>query len=54
MFSLCALTGDILNNIATSFRNVLIGVLVGTILGFLVRYFPSEDQVNKNKSTLEV
>ncbi|XP_037023813.1 sodium/hydrogen exchanger 9B1 isoform X1 [Artibeus jamaicensis] len=39
-------TGDILNNVAASFRNILIGVLVGTILGFFVRYVPSEDQTN--------
>lgn len=48
MFSLlCALTGDILKNIIASFRDIIIGVMVGIVLGIFVRYFPSRDQVNK-------
>nr|XP_051675497.1 sodium/hydrogen exchanger 9B1 isoform X3 [Oryctolagus cuniculus] len=37
-------SGGILNNIVSSFRDVLIGVLVGTILGLFVHFFPSKDQ----------
>ncbi|XP_014643404.1 PREDICTED: sodium/hydrogen exchanger 9B1 [Ceratotherium simum simum] len=37
-------TGGILNNVIASFRDILVGVLVGTVLGFFVRYFPSGDQ----------
>ncbi|XP_062055789.1 sodium/hydrogen exchanger 9B1 [Lepus europaeus] len=37
-------SGGILNNIVSSFRDVLIGVLVGTILGHFVHFFPSKDQ----------
>lgn len=44
---LCALTGTILNNVLASFRDVLIGMLAGAVLGIFVQYFPSGDQVNE-------
>lgn len=51
---LCALTGGILKTVLSSFRDIIIGVLAGAILGTFVRYFPSEDQVNKKFIFLEV
>ncbi|XP_077925152.1 sodium/hydrogen exchanger 9B1 isoform X3 [Halichoerus grypus] len=38
-------SGGILNNVLASFRDVLIGVLAGAVLGIFVQYFPSGDQV---------
>ncbi|XP_016079091.1 PREDICTED: sodium/hydrogen exchanger 9B1 isoform X3 [Miniopterus natalensis] len=37
-------TGTILHNLLISFRNIIIGILLGVVLGIFVRYFPSEDQ----------
>uniref|UniRef100_A0A2I2YI40 Uncharacterized protein n=1 Tax=Gorilla gorilla gorilla TaxID=9595 RepID=A0A2I2YI40_GORGO len=37
-------SGGILNNAIASIRNVCISLLAGIVLGFFVRYFPSEDQ----------
>ncbi|XP_053414665.1 sodium/hydrogen exchanger 9B1 isoform X1 [Nycticebus coucang] len=37
-------TGGVINNVLSSLRDVLIGVLAGTVLGFFVQYFPSGDQ----------
>ncbi|XP_072795709.1 sodium/hydrogen exchanger 9B1 isoform X3 [Vicugna pacos] len=37
-------SGDILSNVLSSFRDILIGVLVGAVLGMFVRFFPSRDQ----------
>nr|XP_035951671.1 sodium/hydrogen exchanger 9B1 isoform X7 [Halichoerus grypus] len=37
-------SGGILNNVLASFRDVLIGVLAGAVLGIFVQYFPSGDQ----------
>ena len=39
-----ALTGSELSNILTSFRDVVIGVVSGVVLGIFARYFPSRDQ----------
>ncbi|GAB5570598.1 sodium/hydrogen exchanger 9B1 isoform X1 [Prionailurus iriomotensis] len=39
-------SGSVLKNILASFRDILIGVLAGAILGIFVRYFPSEDQIH--------
>ncbi|XP_012785008.2 sodium/hydrogen exchanger 9B1 isoform X1 [Ochotona princeps] len=38
--------GGVLFNIISSIRDVLIGVLIGTILGIFVHFFPSKDQSN--------
>nr|XP_019594458.1 PREDICTED: sodium/hydrogen exchanger 9B1 isoform X1 [Rhinolophus sinicus]XP_019594459.1 PREDICTED: sodium/hydrogen exchanger 9B1 isoform X1 [Rhinolophus sinicus] len=45
-FSIVFSTGDILRNIIASFRDIIIGVIVGTVLGIFVQYFPSRDQTN--------
>ncbi|XP_074252618.1 sodium/hydrogen exchanger 9B1 isoform X3 [Saimiri boliviensis] len=37
-------TGSIVHNILSSIRNVSISLLAGTVLGFFLQYFPSEDQ----------
>nr|XP_035149107.1 sodium/hydrogen exchanger 9B1 isoform X2 [Callithrix jacchus]XP_035149108.1 sodium/hydrogen exchanger 9B1 isoform X2 [Callithrix jacchus]XP_035149109.1 sodium/hydrogen exchanger 9B1 isoform X2 [Callithrix jacchus]XP_035149111.1 sodium/hydrogen exchanger 9B1 isoform X2 [Callithrix jacchus] len=37
-------TGSIVHNILYSIRNVCVSLLAGTVLGFFLRYFPSEDQ----------
>ncbi|XP_062964177.1 sodium/hydrogen exchanger 9B1 [Cynocephalus volans] len=37
-------SGGIIDNLLSSLRDMVIGVLAGTILGFFVRYFPSGDQ----------
>ncbi|XP_039076745.1 sodium/hydrogen exchanger 9B1 isoform X2 [Hyaena hyaena] len=37
-------SGGILKTVLSSFRDIIIGVLAGAILGTFVRYFPSEDQ----------
>uniref|UniRef100_A0A673TP28 Solute carrier family 9 member B1 n=1 Tax=Suricata suricatta TaxID=37032 RepID=A0A673TP28_SURSU len=42
--SIAFTSGGILKNVLASFRDILIGVLAGAILGIFVRYFPSEDQ----------
>ncbi|XP_066089572.1 sodium/hydrogen exchanger 9B1 isoform X1 [Saccopteryx bilineata] len=39
-------TGDILHNVLSSLRDVLLGMLIGMLLGIFVRYFPSGDQTN--------
>nr|KAF6388935.1 solute carrier family 9 member B1 [Myotis myotis] len=39
-------TGGILHDLLTSFRDVILGVLLGTFWGICLRYFPSEDQTN--------
>ncbi|XP_017825873.3 sodium/hydrogen exchanger 9B1 isoform X3 [Callithrix jacchus] len=36
--------GSIVHNILYSIRNVCVSLLAGTVLGFFLRYFPSEDQ----------
>nr|XP_054109083.1 sodium/hydrogen exchanger 9B1 isoform X1 [Callithrix jacchus]XP_054109084.1 sodium/hydrogen exchanger 9B1 isoform X1 [Callithrix jacchus]XP_054109085.1 sodium/hydrogen exchanger 9B1 isoform X1 [Callithrix jacchus]XP_054109086.1 sodium/hydrogen exchanger 9B1 isoform X1 [Callithrix jacchus] len=38
------ITGSIVHNILYSIRNVCVSLLAGTVLGFFLRYFPSEDQ----------
>ncbi|XP_074199171.1 sodium/hydrogen exchanger 9B1 isoform X3 [Camelus bactrianus] len=42
-------SGDILSNVLSSFRDILIGVLVGAVLGMFVRFFPSRDQIKVQK-----
>ncbi|XP_067591570.1 putative SLC9B1-like protein SLC9B1P1 isoform X10 [Pseudorca crassidens] len=37
-------SGGVLNNLLSAFRDVLVGVLVGIVLGMFTRYFPSRDQ----------
>ncbi|XP_064240122.1 sodium/hydrogen exchanger 9B1 isoform X2 [Aotus nancymaae] len=37
-------TGSIVHNILSSIRNVCVSLMAGTVLGFFLRYFPSEDQ----------
>ncbi|XP_059232736.1 sodium/hydrogen exchanger 9B1 [Mustela nigripes] len=37
----------ILNNVLASFRDVLIGMLAGAVLGMFVQYFPSGDQTRR-------
>lgn len=44
-FLSCAPTGGIVNNAIASIKSVSISLLAGIVLGFFVRYFPSEDQV---------
>ncbi|PNI53840.1 SLC9B1 isoform 10, partial [Pan troglodytes] len=39
-------TGGILKSAIASIRNICISLLAGIVLGFFVRYFPSEDQKN--------
>ncbi|XP_013360834.1 PREDICTED: sodium/hydrogen exchanger 9B1 isoform X2 [Chinchilla lanigera] len=36
--------GSILHNVLTTLWDVLVGVLVGTVFGVFIQYFPSEDQ----------
>ncbi|XP_014444343.1 sodium/hydrogen exchanger 9B1 isoform X2 [Tupaia chinensis] len=36
--------GGVINNLLSSLRDVLIGLMVGTVLGIILRYFPSGDQ----------
>ncbi|KAL2780672.1 sodium/hydrogen exchanger 9B1 isoform 2, partial [Daubentonia madagascariensis] len=36
--------GGIIGNVLSSLRDILVGVLAGTVLGFFVQYFPSGDQ----------
>ncbi|XP_057562861.1 sodium/hydrogen exchanger 9B1 [Hippopotamus amphibius kiboko] len=43
-FSIVFSTGGVLSNILSSFRDVLVGVLAGIVLGMFTRYFPSRDQ----------
>ncbi|CAK7316283.1 Sodium/hydrogen exchanger 9B1 [Vulpes lagopus] len=40
-------SGGILKNVLVSFRDILIGVLAGAILGIFLQYFPSEDQTKR-------
>nr|XP_040148966.1 sodium/hydrogen exchanger 9B1 isoform X3 [Ictidomys tridecemlineatus] len=37
-------SGGVIDNILSSLRDILVGVLVGTVLGCFFRYFPSADQ----------
>ncbi|XP_008057783.1 sodium/hydrogen exchanger 9B1 [Carlito syrichta] len=37
-------SGGILNNVLSSLRDVCVGLLAGTVLGFFVQYFPCGDQ----------
>ncbi|KAM4811017.1 sodium/hydrogen exchanger 9B1 [Urocitellus parryii] len=37
-------SGGVIDNILSSLRDILVGVLVGTVLGCFIRYFPSADQ----------
>ena len=46
-FLLCALIGNISNNILSPLRDAGLGVLSGIVLGMFARHFPSSDQVNK-------
>ncbi|KAJ8780319.1 hypothetical protein J1605_011583 [Eschrichtius robustus] len=52
-FLLCALTGGVLSNLLSAFRDVLVGVLVGIVLGMFTRYFPSRDQAVLGPLALE-
>ncbi|XP_067591565.1 sodium/hydrogen exchanger 9B1-like isoform X6 [Pseudorca crassidens] len=42
-------SGGVLNNLLSAFRDVLVGVLVGIVLGMFTRYFPSRDQIRVQK-----
>nr|KAF6393784.1 solute carrier family 9 member B1 [Pipistrellus kuhlii] len=39
-------SGGVLQDVLISFRNVVIGVLLGTFMGIFLQYFPSADQTN--------
>uniref|UniRef100_A0A4X1UM19 Cation/H+ exchanger transmembrane domain-containing protein n=1 Tax=Sus scrofa TaxID=9823 RepID=A0A4X1UM19_PIG len=43
-YSIVFSSGSELSNILTSFRDVVIGVVSGVVLGIFARYFPSRDQ----------
>ncbi|XP_021101052.1 sodium/hydrogen exchanger 9B1 isoform X2 [Heterocephalus glaber] len=44
--------GSILNNVLSTLWDVFVGVLVGTVFGLFVQYFPSEDQTRVQKLIL--
>ncbi|EHB13919.1 Sodium/hydrogen exchanger-like domain-containing protein 1 [Heterocephalus glaber] len=45
--------GSILNNVLSTLWDVFVGVLVGTVFGLFVQYFPSEDQAVLGPLALE-